>query len=117
MGMDNIRVAVVGSRNFPNRYMVERFVYLLPDDVVIVSGGARGVDRWAELTAKHHRRQYRIHRAQWQKYGKAAGFVRNNVVVKDADIVVAFHHGGSSGTRHTIDLCARYGVPCVIVRA
>lgn len=45
-------VAVVGSRNFPNLMAVRRRVLLLPDDSLIVSGGARGVDATAEHAAR-----------------------------------------------------------------
>lgn len=47
-----MRVAIVGSREYPNLEEVVQYMgYLKPDDIV-VSGGARGVDRMAEDTAK-----------------------------------------------------------------
>lgn len=112
-----IRVAVVGSRDFPSQYIVERFVYELPPDVVIVSGGARGVDTWAEQTAKHHGRTVDIYIPNWSAHGKSAGFIRNNTIVRNCDIVVAFWYNNSKGTKHTIQLAKYLKKPCVIVEA
>lgn len=112
-----IRLAIVGSRNFCSQYLVERFVYELPDKVVIVTGGARGVDTWAEETAKHHNRDVQVHRANWKKHGKMAGFLRNNAIIRDCDLVAAFWDGSSKGTRHSIQLAKYLGKDCIIVRA
>jgi len=116
LATDFIKVAIVGSRDFPSQYLVERLVYELPRDVTIVSGGARGVDTWAELTALHHKRETVVYRADWAKHGRVAGFVRNNEIVRNSDIIVAFHHMGSKGTKHTISLCKYLGKPCIVVR-
>lgn len=111
-----IKLGVVGSRDFSSRYLVERVVYELPKHVVIVTGGARGVDKWAEDTAKYHNRDVIVHEAQWNKYGKTAGFIRNNVIVRDSDLILAFWDGKSPGTRHTIQLSKSLSKPCIIVR-
>ena len=116
MAPERLRIAVVGSRDFPSSDIVERFVYMLPRDVIVVSGGARGVDSWAEATAKHWRRDTDTYKADWAKHGKVAGFVRNNAIVKNCDIVVAFLHNGSKGTKHTISLAKYFGKPCYVVR-
>jgi len=42
-----MRVAVVGSRTFPQMKLVEWFIRDLPHGVTIVSGGAPGVDQAA----------------------------------------------------------------------
>jgi len=110
------RIAIVGSRDFPSQWAVESFVYQLPRSWTIVSGGARGVDKWAAQTALHHRRDLVVYEADWPKHGKAAGFIRNNEIVRNADIVVAFWDGKSKGTKHSIQLCKYLKVPCVIVR-
>jgi len=112
----SIRIGIVGSRDFPSQYLVERVVYELPKDAVIVSGGARGVDSWAAATALHHGRETVVHKPDWGKHGKVAGFIRNNEIVRDCDLVVAFYDGKSRGTKHTISLCSYLGVPCVVVK-
>lgn len=47
-----MKIAVVGSRTFPDLTQVVDFVRELPLDAVVVSGGARGVDQAAEWAAK-----------------------------------------------------------------
>lgn len=110
------KVAVVGSRDFPSQYMVERVIYELPKSCIIVSGGARGVDTWAEQVAKYHGRDTEIFYPEWQKYGKSAGYVRNNIIVSSCDILIAFWDGKSRGTKHSINLANYMKKPCIIVR-
>lgn len=110
------RVAVIGSRGFAYPYVVERFVYLLPKSWTIVSGGARGVDTWAYETAKHHTRHVEVYNADWKKFGKYAGFIRNNEIVKNSDVVVAFWDGSSKGTRHSVQLARNLNKPVFIIR-
>lgn len=50
-----MRLAIVGSRDFPKLSAVRRFVLSLPDDTLIVSGAGRGVDQMAEHTARFER--------------------------------------------------------------
>lgn len=110
------RVGVVGSRDFSSQFIVERFVYLLPSSWTIITGGAKGVDLWAEHTASHHMRGCVVYHADWRKFGRSAGYIRNNQIVKDADIVVAFWNGKSKGTRHTIQLSKNLGKSCIVVK-
>lgn len=103
-----MKVAIVGSRDFMFPEMVISYIRTLPKDTIIVSGGARGVDTWAEKTAKELGMQTEIYPAQWDKFGLSAGIIRNNDIVKAADKVVAFWNGRSKGTLHTIKLAKLY---------
>lgn len=47
-----MRIGIVGSRDYEPRDAVREFVLKLPPGQHIVSGGARGVDSWAESAAK-----------------------------------------------------------------
>ena len=116
MPPERVKVAIVGSRDFPYPALVDRVVYLLPRDIVIVSGGASGVDSWAEATAKHWRKDTLIFKPDWAKHGRVAGFIRNNEIVRNCDIVIAFLHKSSKGTKHTISLAKYLGKPCYVVR-
>ena len=112
-----IKLAVIGSRDFPSQYLVERIIYELPAQLRLISGGARGVDTWVELTAKHHNRWIDVYSANWSKHGKSAGFVRNNQIIKNSDLVLAFWDGKSRGTKHSIQLAKYLGKSCIVVRA
>ena len=106
-----MKVAVVGSRDFPHLAAVRRFVLSLEKGTVIVSGGARGVDREAELTAYEAGLAVHILWADWKTHGRRAGLLRNEEIVAYADSVVAFWDGKSTGTMHTISLAKKAGKP------
>lgn len=112
------KVAVVGSREY--RYMmdVESYVAAL-EDVVIVSGGARGVDIRAEKTALREDvdLDILIFPPQYIKYGFRAPLMRNHQIVDAADRVVAFWDGANaSGTVHTINYALRKRKPLLVFR-
>ncbi len=123
-----MNIAVVGSREFKWNQVVELYVSrefelaTVHDDwleyqVNLVSGGARGVDTWAEETVKElnkrlkHPIGFKIFLPDWEKYGKRAGFLRNELIIKEADFVIAFWDGKSKGTKHSIDLALKMGKP------
>ena len=110
-----MRMAIVGSRDFRNLDKVQAFVRLLDKDIIIVSGGARGVDRVAEREAEACGLQTMIFPAQWDIYGKRAGFVRNREIVAHADELVAFWDGKSKGTAHSIELAQQKGIPVLVI--
>lgn len=106
-----MKIAVVGSRNFPDLGAVKAYVWSLPQDTVIVSGGARGVDYEAERAAKERGMPVEIFPADWKQFGKSAGMMRNRDIVMAADKVAAFWDGLSKGTANTIDLAKQYHKP------
>jgi len=111
-----MKVAIVGSREFARMERVNECVALLPSDSVVISGNARGVDRAAEEAARQRGLKVISLPAQWDKYGKSAGYRRNADIVKLADRVIAFWDGISKGTLHTINLAKQKGIPVEIVR-
>lgn len=115
---------VAGSRSFGDYPMLcERLDYFLQhkQGVVIVSGGARGADSLAEEYAQSHGFQSVVIKADWDRYGKSAGFRRNRqmfeFIKKEPERgCVCFWDGLSRGTADDIKLSAEYGVPCRVVR-
>ena len=101
-----MKIAIVGSRDYVDLERVTAYVNSLPDDTELVSGGARGVDRTAEQAAWSRKLTVKCFPADWEQYGKEAGFIRNQDIVNYADLVVAFWDGKSRGTAHTMRLAA-----------
>lgn len=105
------RVAIVGSRyqNHPDPVLfraqrkVAAFVNNLPLDAVVITGGAVGVDSWAENLARQRGLAVVIHHPDWDRHGKKAGMLRNGTIVEDATEVWVFHDGTSKGTANTIE--------------
>ncbi len=103
-----LKVAIVGSRKFFNVKIATRVVARLLErdpNVIIISGGASGADSLAEMLAKRMCTQppIIIH-ADWDRYGKSAGFKRNQLLVDASDEIVALWDGASKGTLSTIRL-------------
>ena len=109
-------VAIVGSRTFSDRKAVEAYVKQLPNNVVVVSGGAKGVDTWAALAAQKHGLKVKIFLPDWEQYGRAAGFIRNQDIVDLAHKVVAFWDGESRGTAHSMRLAKDKNKPLTVIK-
>jgi hypothetical protein len=108
----SVKVAIVGSRNYPHPESVIRFVEQLAakyPDAIVVSGGARGVDSIAEEAAERSGLSTLIFPADWARHGRRAGYLRNEDIIAAADIVVGFWDGESRGTQHSLDLAIRAG--------
>ena len=110
-----MKVAIVGSREYPYLSKVRAYIQNLPIDTVIVSGGARGVDKCAEKVAESIGLQSEIYLADWHRYGKAAGMKRNQQIVEASDRVVAFWDGDNRGTKNTIDTAKKLGKGVTVI--
>lgn len=113
--MDQHAVAIVGSRDWPFPEMVQRAVQDLHAkhgaQLVIVSGGARGVDRYAVEVAQGLGIRCIVHKPDWDLWGRSAGFVRNQYIVDDADEMIAFHFQKSRGTWDSVNKAHDKGIP------
>lgn len=69
----------------------------------IVSGGAKGVDSFAEAWAKLHLIPVKIFKPDWSA-GKKAGALRNRQIVDYCDELIAFWDGQSKGTKISIEM-------------
>lgn len=88
-----MKLAVVGSRYYKNFEFVEENIneFRKKNDVTeLVSGGAEGVDTLAEEYSKKYDIPITVFEANWTKYGKSAGPIRNKLIVKEADVIMAF---------------------------
>lgn len=117
--MENkFRVIVAGGRDFFNyRLLEEKLDRLLSpkENVVIVSGMAKGADRCGEEYARKHGLQISFFPALWNQHGTRAGFIRNEEMAKNADAVVCFWDGKSSGTQHMIETARNMKLPVRII--
>ena len=107
-----MKIAVVRSRGL-TRFDCGRINARIGD--VIVSGGARGVDSIAAAWARRRGIPVIEHKPDYARYGKAAPHVRNDLIVAEADRVVAFWDGRSRGTQSTIRKALKHGKPVDIV--
>lgn len=78
------------------------------DTVVLLSGGCRGADQLGECFAKEAGWKIEHHIPEWEKYGRAAGPLRNKHMIEQCDAVICFWDGKSKGTASLI----RYAQKC-----
>ena len=107
---DALKLGVVGSRTFTDYdYMKNILDYF--EIKCIISGGAKGADSLAKRYAIENNIDYKEFPAEWDKYGKSAGYKRNEQIVEAADEIMAFWDGKSKGTKHSLDIAKRINKP------
>ena len=112
-----MKLAIVGSRTFDDYRLVCKYagLFVFEDIKEIVSGGARGADSLAGRYAKQFVIPLKVFEAEWDKYGKSAGFIRNQTIVDNCDMVLAFWDGESRGTADTIEKAKKAKKPTFII--
>jgi len=117
-------VGIVGYRNYNHYDSFKEFL----DSIIsktkvgtIVSGGhlskgriKPGTDTLAWKYALEHEIEIIEYEADWNKYGKAAGPIRNKLIVENVDILIAFVSPDSIGTLNTIELAQKSKIPIYV---
>lgn len=108
----SMRLVIAGGRD----YTLTRADYVSLDALAVklgvaevVSGGAKGADAGGEDWAKSRGFPVRLFPAQWKRYGKRAGPIRNREMAEYADAVALFP--GGSGTESMRREARRSGLP------
>lgn len=88
---------------------------LYPQGIVVVHGGASGVDTMADQIARTYGMQVEVHPAEWRPYGiynPQAGRFRNQKMVNaGADVCLAFIRQNSAGATHCAQAAEAAGIP------
>lgn len=131
--MKELRIIIAGGRDFNNYNLLHDSVediinnklsekYTDVDRICIISGTARGADTLGEQYASENNLTLYKFPADWNQYGKRAGFIRNtemaNFAIKDENYgaLIAFWDGYSKGTRHMIDIATTRGLDINIIK-
>jgi hypothetical protein len=109
------KIAVVGSREYGNESAVRRFVRAMDTLTnVLISGGAKGVDTWAEDEFRKMGGRVVSIRPNYNKHGRGAPLKRNTEIVLGADSVAAFWDGISTGTLDTLTKAIKASKPLAV---
>jgi hypothetical protein len=117
--MSGMRLVIAGSREFDDYHLLEAKLDAIlsnsgmPD--VVISGTARGADRLGERWAEARNITVERMPADWNKFGKRAGFLRNTEMAKTATHVVVFMVSGSRGAAMMADISQKRGLPTRVV--
>ncbi len=109
-------IGVVGSRDFKNYDQLRDTVltFLKSDEDIIISGGAIGADSMAQRFAKEYGLDIQIYYPKYKKFGKSATFIRNERIVRNSSILLAFYTKNKfqqGGTANSASWAKRLGVP------
>lgn len=117
-----MNIAVIGSRTFEDYRKLEHTLDTIIEerkltDITIVSGGARGADTLAEKYARNRGYALIVKDADWDRYGKRAGYLRNVEMAEIADMCVGFVVNDSPGSTMMLKLCADRGIEAIAIRS
>lgn len=111
------RVIIAGSRTTPDEAVEPEMNRVQRDTTkfdwklaTVVSGGAKGADRAGEEWAVARKINMIRFPADWKRYGKAAGMIRNQWMAWYASHLVAFWDGQSPGTKSMINMAREDGL-------
>ena len=112
-----MRVLICGDREWCNRSVIMKVIQELKPKIII-EGGCRGVDTLARECANILHIEVHEYRAEWQRFGRAAGPIRNKEMIEEGrpSLVVAFHNNldKSSGTKNMVKQAKKYYIPVKI---
>ena len=112
----SFKIIVAGSRGITDYALVEKAIKLSNFQISeVVSGKAAGVDTLGELYAKNNNIPITHFPANWDKFGKSAGYLRNVEMGEYADGAVILWDGFSKGTKHMLETMSRLKKPIYLV--
>jgi hypothetical protein len=115
-----MKLIIAGGRDFEDFNLLDTVFnayysanYL--EDIEIISGTANGADKLGEQLADKY--NLKVHRfpADWDKYGKAAGYRRNSEMADEGTHLLAFWDKRSKGTKHMINLATKKDLHVFVV--
>lgn len=112
-------VLVCGGRDYTDTghvYDILDLAHAANPILKLIHGGASGADNCAARWAMSRNVQMERFEADWQRYGNAAGPIRNRKMLDQGkpDLVIAFP--GGKGTRNMIAQAEGANVPVAIIK-
>jgi len=114
-----MKLIIAGTRTFGNYKLLKESVLKninISDIEEIVSGTAKGADSLGELFAFENDIPVKRFPANWEKYGKSAGYRRNVEMAEYGDTLLAFWNGVSKGTLHMINIAKNKNLKVFVIK-
>jgi len=129
--MNELRIIIAGGRDFQNYNLLSstletyiremRSMNISENQIVFISGTARGADTLGEQFARRQNYTVKQFPANWNLFGKRAGYIRNEQMAKysvangNRGVLFAFWDGQSKGTKHMIELARKYSLEVHVI--
>jgi hypothetical protein len=115
-----MKACIAGSRMFEDEAtlfgIMDWFVQTHGQIEQVISGAARGADRFGEHWAKARGIPVHLEYPKWHKHGHGAGMIRNKIMAQAADVVVVFWDGMSPGSQQMIEYSKSIGKEVYVFR-
>lgn len=111
------KIVVAGCRDFNDYNLAKSYIDLCISNIkekynlIFISGGCRGADSLGQRYAQENGYNVEIYPADWGKYGKSAGPIRNKLMAEICDYVICFWDLKSRGTKSMIDYANQFNKP------
>jgi len=115
---ETLKVLVCGSRDWEDYDTVLERLKSLPTGIAIIEGAAKGADTMAKTAAQELGLSVIEVPADWKRYGRAAGPIRNKEMLDlEPALVIAFHKDitASKGTANCVEEARKRDIPVEIV--
>ena len=113
---------VAGGRDYSNQNIVNYYIDRVKDvcdsrglNLVIVCGMATGADTLGRNYAISNGLEVLEFPANWNRYGKSAGYIRNKEMGNIADSAIVFWDGRSKGSKLMIDIMHELKKPVIAI--
>ena len=118
---DIFRVIIAGSSSFENETLFkQKCDYFLGSKInshkiIILSSTSMRTSHLISVYAKERSLIVEPHEADWDRYGKEAGYRSNEVMISNADALIAFWDGKGRMTGALIDAAKAKGIKVAVV--
>lgn len=120
--MTKYRMIVAGGRDYSNQNVVNYYIDRVRNvcdsrglNLVIVCGMATGADTLGRNYAISNGLEVLEFPANWNRYGKSAGYIRNKEMGNIADSAIVFWDGRSKGSKLMIDIMHELKKPVIAI--
>ena len=113
-----MKVSIIGSRDFKNKELLDITMKNIQERTTIdkiISGGAKGADTLGVQWANKNSIETLVFNPDFKKHKRAYHF-RNRQIVKEADLIVAFWNGYSTGTKYTVTFAKTLEKELIVVK-
>lgn len=118
-----MRILVCGDREWVDcslvRYILWRINEKITTKITIIEGEAEGADKCGKAAAKAFGFDLLKFPANWKRYGRAAGPIRNTEQLNEGkpELCLAFHDNylKSKGTKDMVNKLVENGVPTALI--